>query len=71
MPMNSSDFMVIAHRGASSYAPENTLAAFDLALQMGIHQIELDVHCSPDGGLDPHVGQGYWEGDGAIFLRTQ
>jgi hypothetical protein len=25
----------------------------------------------PDGGLDPHVGQGYWEGDGAIFLRTQ
>jgi hypothetical protein len=25
----------------------------------------------PDGGLDPHVGQGYWEGDGETFLRTQ
>lgn len=40
--------MVIAHRGASSYAPENTLAAFDLALQMGVRQIELDVHSSRD-----------------------
>ena len=46
--MNASDFMVIAHRGASSYAPENTLAAFDLALHMGVQQIELDVHFSSD-----------------------
>jgi glycerophosphoryl diester phosphodiesterase len=43
--------MVIAHRGASSYAPENTLAAFDLALQMGVRQIELDVHSTSDGHL--------------------
>jgi glycerophosphoryl diester phosphodiesterase len=49
--MKPSDFMVIAHRGASSYAPENTLAAFDLALRMGIHQIELDVHFSSDGHI--------------------
>ena len=41
--------MVIAHRGASSYAPENTLAAFDLALAMGVHHLELDVHLSSDG----------------------
>src|SRR5262245_17599925 len=41
-------FMVIAHRGASSYAPENTFAAFDLALQMGAHQIEIDVECTSD-----------------------
>ena len=40
--------MVIAHRGASSYAPENTLAAFDLALQMGARHIELDVHATSD-----------------------
>jgi glycerophosphoryl diester phosphodiesterase len=40
--------MCIAHRGASSYAPENTLAAFDLALAMGIMHIELDVHCTRD-----------------------
>ncbi len=42
-------FMLIAHRGASAYAPENTLAAFDLALRMGVRHIELDVHLSADG----------------------
>ena len=42
-------FMVIAHRGASSYAPENTLAAFDLAIRMGVTHIELDVHLTRDG----------------------
>jgi glycerophosphoryl diester phosphodiesterase len=41
--------MVIAHRGASSYAPENTFAAFDLALRMGARQIELDVQTTADG----------------------
>jgi glycerophosphoryl diester phosphodiesterase len=49
--MSPPDFMIIAHRGASSYAPENTLAAFDLALHMGVHQIELDVHFSSDGHI--------------------
>jgi glycerophosphoryl diester phosphodiesterase len=44
-------FMVIAHRGASSYAPENTLAAFDLAIQMGVSHIELDVHATRDGQI--------------------
>jgi len=41
--------MAIAHRGASSYAPENTIAAFDLAIVMGARHIELDVHASSDG----------------------
>lgn len=41
--------LVIAHRGASSYAPENTLAAFDLAIQMGVGDLELDVHATSDG----------------------
>src|SRR4029079_6254966 len=40
--------MVIAHRGASSYAPENTLAAFDLALDMRARHIELDVALTSD-----------------------
>lgn len=43
--------MAIAHRGASSYAPENTVAAFDLALQMGVRHIELDVHSTRDDHL--------------------
>ncbi len=47
--MTTADFMVIAHRGASAYAPENTLAAFDLALQLGCRHIELDVDFSSDG----------------------
>ena len=39
----------IAHRGASGEAPENTLAAFDLALWQGAKGIEFDVHLSSDG----------------------
>lgn len=42
---------VVAHRGASGYAPENTFAAFDKAVQMGADYIELDVHRSKDGEL--------------------
>lgn len=40
-----------AHRGASYHAPENTLAAFLLAAEMGAEGIELDVQLSRDGAL--------------------
>ena len=40
---------MIAHRGASAYAPENTLAAFQLALRQGADGVELDVQLSADG----------------------
>lgn len=43
--------LVIAHRGASAYAPENTMPAFALALQQGADMIELDVQRSADGVL--------------------
>lgn len=42
---------VFAHRGASQYAPENTLEAFRLAMEQGAEGIELDVHLSADGEL--------------------
>src|SRR5690606_11528357 len=42
---------VTAHRGASAYAPENTMAAFEMALEMGADGIELDVQMSRDGHL--------------------
>lgn len=41
--------IVIAHRGAAAYAPENTEASFRLAMEMGADGIELDVHLSKDG----------------------
>jgi glycerophosphoryl diester phosphodiesterase len=42
---------VIAHRGASLIAPENTKTAFDLALRQGADGIELDVQMTQDGEL--------------------
>ncbi|HEY7547107.1 MAG TPA: glycerophosphodiester phosphodiesterase family protein, partial [Blastocatellia bacterium] len=41
--------LVIAHRGASGLAPENTLAAFQLAIELGAEGIEFDVQMSADG----------------------
>lgn len=43
--------LVIAHRGASGHAPENTLAAFRLALHMGARAVEFDVHQTLDRKL--------------------
>jgi glycerophosphoryl diester phosphodiesterase len=41
--------LIIAHRGASAERPENTLAAFARALELGVDAIELDVHVTRDG----------------------
>lgn len=40
---------VWAHRGASAYAPENTMSAFLLAKRLGADGVELDVHLTSDG----------------------
>ncbi|MCM2266951.1 MAG: hypothetical protein NDI60_04155 [Elusimicrobiales bacterium] len=45
---------IISHRGASAYAPENTLKAFALAVEMGSHEFEFDVHQTRDGILVVH-----------------
>lgn len=42
---------IYGHRGASGYAPENTLEAFELAARMGADGVELDVHIARDGEL--------------------
>ena len=39
----------IAHRGASGKAPENTLAAFKKAIEIGVDAVELDLHGTADG----------------------
>lgn len=41
--------LVIAHRGASGFAPENTLAAFKLALTLEADGVEMDVQLTADG----------------------
>jgi glycerophosphoryl diester phosphodiesterase len=65
--------LVFAHRGASGYAPENTLAAMDKAIELGSKAIELDVHCV-EGELvvfhDRRL-EGKSTGHGLIHLTTK
>jgi glycerophosphoryl diester phosphodiesterase len=43
--------LVIGHRGASGYAPEHTLAAYDRALELGVDYLEQDLQMTRDGVL--------------------
>ncbi|MEX2181010.1 MAG: glycerophosphodiester phosphodiesterase [Gemmatimonadaceae bacterium] len=45
---------IIAHRGASRERPENTLAAFARAMELGADAVELDVHLHADGVVRVH-----------------
>lgn len=60
---------IIGHRGAPRERPENTLAGFARALELGVDAIELDVHATRDGVLvvhhDPEL-PGVAEAGGAI-----
>ena len=47
--MDSKKIKVWAHRGASGYAPENTMDAFRKAIEMKADGIELDVNLTKDG----------------------
>ena len=49
--INSGKVLVIGHRGAPAYAPENTMASFEKALELGADLLELDVQLSRDGEL--------------------
>ena len=42
---------IFAHRGASAYAPENTLPAFEKAVDICADGVELDIHLSRDSRL--------------------
>ena len=43
--------LIVGHRGASAYRPENTMPSFELAVEQGADAIELDVHLTRDGEL--------------------
>src|SRR5262249_38701844 len=72
-PMSNPSCIAIAHRGASTYAPENTEAAFNLALQMGAQHLEFDVQMSGDGHLviihDENLNR-TTNGNGAVSAHT-
>ena len=58
------NIFVAAHRGWRSKYPENTLAAFRAALELGVDQIETDVRVTADGELVlihdlPDAGYGF------------
>ncbi len=52
---------IVAHRGGAGLAPENTLAAFENALKLGVDMVECDVHLSKDGEVvvmhDPNLSR--------------
>ena len=60
---------IIAHRGGAGLRPENTMAAFDHAISLGVDGVEVDVHLSADGqvvvhhdyALNPDLAR--WQGD--------
>ena len=41
--------LILGHRGASANAPDNTMAAFELAVEMGADGVETDIHLTKDG----------------------
>jgi glycerophosphoryl diester phosphodiesterase len=49
--LSQADVAVIAHRGASGYAPEHTFAAYDLAVEQGADYLEQDLQLTKDGQL--------------------
>ncbi len=58
-PVAKLNALVVAHRGGAALMPENTLAAFENALKLGVDQLETDTHLSKDGEViimhDPNV----------------
>jgi len=69
-PIEGEGALIVGHRGAMGYAPENTIASFEKGLALGADLIELDVHLSADGRLvvihDPTVDR---TTDGSGYVR--
>lgn len=62
-------FTIIAHRGSSSFAPENTISAFNLAIHQHAHAIEFDVMLSADKNpvvIHDHTVDRTTNGNGAV-----
>jgi glycerophosphoryl diester phosphodiesterase len=65
--------VIFAHRGASAFAPENTLASFRLAVEQGAPAVELDVKLTADGQvvvLHDHLMDRTTDGHGPLIKMT-
>jgi len=65
-------FRIVAHRGVTSVAPENTMAAFARGLELGVDAVELDVRLTRDGRpvvYHYYYLDGFTTGSGPIFAR--
>jgi glycerophosphoryl diester phosphodiesterase len=51
LPAAGKTITIVGHRGAAGLAPENTLASFRKALEIGVDMVELDVHLSKDDSV--------------------
>jgi glycerophosphoryl diester phosphodiesterase len=71
--LSLADLSVIAHRGGSTLRPENTVAAFDHAVSLGVDALECDVHLSRDAEVvvihDPTVDR-TTNGSGPVAALT-
>jgi len=61
--------LIFAHRGASGYAPENTLAAMEKALDLGAEAVELDIHAVEGELMVFHDRRLDSKSDGKGFIR--
>lgn len=50
-PLPNNQFLIIAHRGASAYAPEHTIASYEMAHRIGADYIEIDLNRTKDNEL--------------------
>jgi glycerophosphoryl diester phosphodiesterase len=74
-PAAGSDFDLQAHRGGRALAPENTLAAFDNAMDLGVTTLELDIGLTADGVVvishDTSLNPDHTRDPGGAFLSAK
>jgi glycerophosphoryl diester phosphodiesterase len=65
--------LIVGHRGAMGYAPENTFASYERAVELGVDAVECDVHLSADEVpvvIHDHTLDRTTDGEGPVQART-